>query len=108
MLFMVTSRPRAGATREQLIEHLTRRLDPSTWDLIRHGVLSHVLYKVGDEPGFFAVLNAPSIEEAKAMVEAGWRGLSCLIWKSFRSTSFRTLPEVLYGRPLFNSPAEPS
>src|SRR6476646_7008771 len=45
-----------------------RRLDPSTWDLIRHGVLSHVLYKVGDEPGFFAVLNSPSIEEAKAMV----------------------------------------
>jgi hypothetical protein len=71
MLFMLNSRPRAGATREQLIEHLTRRLDPSTWDLIRHGVLSQVLYKVGDEPGFFAVLNAPSIGEAKAVVEAG-------------------------------------
>ncbi len=27
--------------------------------------------KAGEEPGFFAVLNAPSIEEAKAMVEAG-------------------------------------
>ena len=71
MLFMLNSRPRAGATREQLIEHLTRRLDPSTWDLIRNGVLSQVLYKIGDEPGFFAVLNAPSMEEAKAMVEAG-------------------------------------
>jgi hypothetical protein len=75
MLFMVTSRPRAGATREQLIDHLTRRLDPSTWDLIRHGMLSQVLYKVGDEPGFFAVLNAPSIEEAKAMVQAGMERL---------------------------------
>ena len=71
MLFMLNSRPRAGATREQLIEHLTRRLDPSTWDLIRNGVLSQVLYKIGDEPGFFAVLNAPSVEEAKAMVERG-------------------------------------
>jgi hypothetical protein len=71
MLFMVISRPKAGATREKLIEHLTRRLNPSTWDLIRHGVLSHVLYKVGDEPGFFALLNAPSVEEAKAMVERG-------------------------------------
>ena len=71
MLFMLNSRPRAGATREQLIEHLTRRLDPSTWDLIRNGVPSQVLYKIGDEPGFFAVLNAPSMEEAKAMVEAG-------------------------------------
>jgi hypothetical protein len=75
MLFMVTSRPKAGTTREQLIEHLTRRLDPSTWDLIRHGVLSQVLYKVGDEPGFFVVLNAPSIEEAKAMIEAGMERL---------------------------------
>ena len=71
MLFMLNSRPRAGATREQLIEHLTRRLDPSTWDLIRNGVLSHGLIKVGDEPGFSAVLNAQSIEEAKGMVEAG-------------------------------------
>ena len=53
MLFMVSSRPKVGATREQLIQHLTRRLDPSTWDLIRKGVLSHILYKVGDEPGFF-------------------------------------------------------
>ena len=35
------------------------------------GVLSHVLYKVGDEPGFFAVLNAPTIEEAKSMAEKG-------------------------------------
>ena len=52
MLFMVSTRPKAGATREQLIEHLTRRISPATWDLIRHGVLSHVLYKVGDEPGF--------------------------------------------------------
>ena len=55
MLLTVNTRPRAGETREQLIEHLTRRLDPSTWDLIRHGVLSQVLYKVGDELGFFAV-----------------------------------------------------
>ena len=59
MLFMLNSRPRAGTTREQLIEHLTRRLDPSTWDLIRNGVLSHV---VGDEPGFFAVLVEAGVE----------------------------------------------
>ena len=70
MLFMVNSRPTAGATREQLVEHLTRRLDPATWDLIRHGVL-YVYYKVGDEPGFFAVLNAASIDEARKIVAAG-------------------------------------
>jgi hypothetical protein len=71
MLFMLVSRPRPGTTRQQLIEHLTGRLHPETWDLIRHGELSHVLYKVGDEPGFFAVLNAPSIEDAKAKVDRG-------------------------------------
>jgi hypothetical protein len=37
--------------------------------LIRNGVLSSVFYKVGGEPGFFAVLSAPSIEEAQAMVD---------------------------------------
>jgi hypothetical protein len=71
MLFMVSSRPKTGATRPQLIEHLTRRINPATWDLIRNGVLSHVLYKVGDEPGFFAVLTAPSREEAKGIIDAG-------------------------------------
>ena len=40
-------------------------------DLIRKGVVSHVLYKVGEDPGFFAVLNAPNLEQAKAMAEAG-------------------------------------
>ena len=65
MLFMVSSRARPEATREQLIEHLTCRLDPATWDLIRQGVVSHVLYKVGEEPGFFAVLNAPNSSKRK-------------------------------------------
>ena len=71
MLFMLVSRPKPGIKREQLIEHLTRRLQPETWDLIRRGELFHILYKVGDEPGFFAVLNAPSIEDAKAMADCG-------------------------------------
>ena len=71
MLFMVSSRPKAGVERARLIERLTRRLDPSTWDLIRHGVLSQVFYKVGDEPGFYALLNAPTLEEAKTRLESG-------------------------------------
>ena len=69
MIFMINSRPKAGVTRAQLISHLTRRLDPGTWDLIWNGVLSSVFYKVGGEPGFFAVLSALSIEEAQAMVD---------------------------------------
>ncbi len=70
MLFMLISRPKAGTTRQQLVQTLTQRLQPGTWDLIRQGELSHVLYKVGDEPGFFAVLHAPSYEQAMSMIEA--------------------------------------
>jgi hypothetical protein len=70
MLFMLVSRPKAGTTRQQLVDDMSSRLRPDTWDLIRNGVVSHVLYKVGDEPGFFAVLQAANLEQAKAMVEA--------------------------------------
>jgi hypothetical protein len=68
MLFMLVSRPKPGMKREQLIERLTRQIHSETWDLIRRGELSHVLYKVGDEPGFFALLNASTIEDAKALL----------------------------------------
>src|SRR5262245_26131997 len=68
MLFMLVSRAKPGTQREQLVERLTRELHPETWDLIRRGELSHILYKVGDEPGFFALLNAPSFEAAKSLV----------------------------------------
>ena len=72
MLFMVTSRPKAGTTREQLIEHLTRRLHPSTWDLIRHGVLSQVLYMNRASLRFST---PPASRRAKAMIEAGMERL---------------------------------
>jgi hypothetical protein len=68
MLFMLVTRPKAGTTRDKIIAHLTSQIHSETWELIRHGELSHILYKVGDEPGFFAILNAPSFEDAKAMV----------------------------------------
>ena len=69
MLFMLVTRPKVGTPRDKIIEHLTRQIHSETWDLIRHGQLSHILYKVGDEPGFFAILNAPSFEDAKAIVD---------------------------------------
>ena len=71
MLFMVSSRARPAATREQLIEHFTCRLDPATRDLIRPGRGLSRPVQSGEEPGFFAVLNAPNLEQAKAMAEAG-------------------------------------
>jgi len=75
MLFMLVSRAKPGVKREQLIERLTRQLHPETWELVRHGTLSHVFYKVGEAPGFFALLSSPSYEEAKALVERGVAGV---------------------------------
>jgi hypothetical protein len=70
MLFMLVSRTKKGTTREQLVERLSRQLQPETWELVRRGALSHILYKTGEEPGFFALLNASDLEEAKSLVEA--------------------------------------
>ena len=69
MLFMLVSRAKPGTQREELVGRLTGELHPETWELIRHGELSNVYYKIGEEPGFFALLNAPGIEEAEALVE---------------------------------------
>ena len=74
MLFMLVSRTKPGTTRQQVIERLTRELHPETWDLVRHGVLSHIYYRVGEDPGFFALLHAPSLEEAKKLVANGVAG----------------------------------
>jgi hypothetical protein len=68
MLFMLESQTRPGVTREQMARHLNQRLKPGAWDVIRHGVVSNVLYKTGEEVGFFALLNAPSLLEAEALV----------------------------------------
>ena len=68
MLFLLESQVRPGVTREQMVRHLTHRLKPETWDAIRHGVLSNVLYKTGADAGFFAVLQAPSLSDAEVLV----------------------------------------
>ena len=69
MLFIIESQPRPGVTRQQLVEHFTGKLTPATWDLIRYGVVSNLLFKTGSEVGFFAVLSAPSLEEARSIVQ---------------------------------------
>jgi hypothetical protein len=69
MLFMIVSRAKPGVKREELAERFSHQLHPQTWDLVRHGELSHVLYKIGDEPGFFAVLKASSFDEARSLIE---------------------------------------
>jgi hypothetical protein len=70
MLFLLESQARPGVTREQLVAQFSERLNPSTWELIRHGDISNVLYKTGKDVGFYATLNAPTPEEAQALVQA--------------------------------------
>ena len=70
MIFMINARSKAGLREQKSSLTLQKGLDPATWNLIRNGLLSFICYKVGDEPGFFAVLSAPSIEEAQALVDS--------------------------------------
>jgi hypothetical protein len=68
MAFMVMTKRRPGVSREQLIEHLTSKMHPSTWELIRKEKIEQLFFITGDEPGFFAVVNSDDIDEVKAMV----------------------------------------
>ena len=46
MLFMLVSLAKPGTKREQLVDRLTHEMHPETWDLVRHGELSHIYYKI--------------------------------------------------------------
>lgn len=77
MLFMVTSRPKAGTTREQLIEHLTRRLHPSTWALIRNDPKSCTRWETNQAS--LESSTHPASRKQKRWLKRVWRGSSCLI-----------------------------
>jgi len=68
MLFLLENVVRPGVTRDQIVSHFTHRLNPATWDLVRNGVLSNVVYKTGRDAGFVAMLNVPSHDDAEALV----------------------------------------
>lgn len=61
------SKRKPGASRDEVIDHLTSRLNPSAWDLIRQEKLIHLYYLTGEEPGFFAIVKSDDIEEVKHM-----------------------------------------
>ena len=51
-----------------VIDHLTSKMDPSTWDLRRTGKIKQIYYTMGDEPGFIAIINSSGLAEVKALV----------------------------------------
>ena len=69
MLFMIETQPRPGVTRAQLVAHFTGAPIPSEWSLIRSGVVTNVLFKIGADVGFYALLSAPTAQEARSIVD---------------------------------------
>ena len=70
MMFFINSRMVSGVTREQVIEHLTKDIDKSAWELIKKGVVTQWSYKVGDEPGIIAQVSFDSMEEVRALADS--------------------------------------
>ena len=98
MLFMLNTRPKAGATREELVARLTQRLNPATWDLIRYGILSHVLYRSATNRAFSQCSTRPPSRRLKRWWPAAQRGSRSLIWRLLRSISFHTSTDHLLLR----------
>lgn len=73
MLFMLESKARRGASRDQLARHFNGHPSDLGRELIRKGVVSNVLYKTVNEAGFFALLSAATPEEACRLVDLATR-----------------------------------
>ena len=71
MTFLANSRLAAGVTRQQVLEYFGEHaVDSSTWDLIRHRVVTDYAFKVGDDPGVVLFLDVDSEAETREIVEA--------------------------------------
>jgi len=67
MTYLVISKRKPEVSRDEIVDHLTSRLNPSAWDLIRKGKVIHLYYMTGEEPGFFAIVKSDDITEVKDM-----------------------------------------
>lgn len=71
MSFMANSRLADGVTREQFVAFTAEHPpEKSSWDLIRHHVVTQYMYKTGDEPGVLLILDVPTLEEATDLVNS--------------------------------------
>ena len=65
MQYVVKSVRKPGVSNKELIEHFTARMNPKAWELVRTDKVKHLYYLLGEEPGFFAIVDAESIEQVK-------------------------------------------
>ena len=71
MRFIADLRLAEDATRDQLVQYVSdHAIESSTWDLIRHRVVTEYAFKVGASPGIVLFLEADSDEAAIDVVKA--------------------------------------
>jgi hypothetical protein len=67
--FLANSRVVDGVSREELLQYFgDNAISSSTWDLVRHRVVTEHAFKVGDAPGIVVFLDVASKDEAEQIV----------------------------------------
>ena len=67
--FVANSRLADGVTRERVLEFFQEHaMESSTWDLVRHRIVTDYAFKVGARPGVVLFLEADSEEAAGEIV----------------------------------------
>jgi hypothetical protein len=71
MRFLVNSQLVDGVTREQFVKYVDDHpVNSSTWDLIRHRVVTEWAFKVGDQPGVMCFMDVDDEAAAREIVDA--------------------------------------
>ena len=71
MRFIANSQPGDGVTRERLVRYFADHdIGTTTWDLVRHRVVTEYAFKVGARPGVVVFLDVDSEEAAAEVVNA--------------------------------------
>ncbi len=69
MRFIANSRLADGVTRERVLQFVEEHeMKSSTWDLVRHRIVTEHVYKVGAQPGVVLFLEADSEDAAAEIV----------------------------------------
>jgi hypothetical protein len=67
--FLANSRLTDGTSREQLVQYFAdHAIESSTWDLVRHRVVTEYAFKVGARPGVVLFLDVDSEDAAAEVV----------------------------------------
>jgi hypothetical protein len=78
--FIANSRLADGVTRERVLQFFQEHtIESSTWDLVRHRIVTDHAFKVGPQPGVVLFLEADS-EDAAAEIVNGLPVVQKWLW----------------------------